>query len=343
MNTRALAWLLAAAAMAVAPAGAQMATPAAAEALAPVEAPAADGPAGRLERSHDWLYLRMQRFLKDLDTQFSQADQAPLVVPASPLRLGLDGEWLHGAPGHDAALRPDIEATLRLPNIEQRFRIFVSSNDLPESTDNTPLEHNPVRAGLRFAPQTHLNVDLGVRIKLKPSVYAAIRWTPDFVLGPVGFQPFVKPYVESGIGLGTSGGVAIQYWRERWFLRSASYMNWTRNTSATQWSQSLLFGHAEAVISENRYESVATGHDLACGTALHALATGDHLQGASVYELSVIQKRPLRGGWLYGYLEPLVHWERTTNWHPEAGLRIGFDALFWGLASTSSHIASGCH
>lgn len=310
----------------------------------PTPDPAATAPtqAARLDHAHDWLYLRLQRFLLDIDTQFSQAGEASLLVPASPLRLGLEGEWLHDAPGNDAALRPDIEATLRLPNIEQRLRIFISSNDLAESGSNTALDRNPVRAGLRFAPRLHLNFDLGVRLKVWPSAYAAVRWAPDFQVGSVGFQPFIKPYLESGVGLGASGGIAIEHRREHWFLRSASYLNWTRNTAATQWSQSLLFGHAQAIIAEGRYDRIASGHDLACGTALHALATGDRLAGASAYELSLIRKRPLRGGWLYGYVEPLVRWERITDWHPEAGIRIGLDALFWGFASTSEHVVSGC-
>ena len=54
-------------------------------------------------------------------------------------------------------------------------------------------------------------------------------------------------------------------------------------------------------------------------------------------------KRPLHGGWLYGYVEPLVRWERGSDWHPDAGIRIGLDALFWGLAADAARVASTCH
>lgn len=303
----------------------------------------ADGsPGARLDRAHDRLYLKLQRFLLGLDTRFSEASDAPLLVPASPLRMGLDAEWLRGRDGTLSALRPDFEATLRLPNIEQRLRVFVSSSDLPESAGNTALNKNPVRAGLRFAPRLHLDVDLGVRLKLKPTAYAALRWARDYSAGNLHFYPFAKPYVESGLGLGASGGFAIEHWRGGWFQRSASYANWVRNSASTEWSQSLLLGHADAVIAEGRYDRVSSGHDLACGTALHALATGARLSGADTYEIGLIHKRPLRGGWLYGYVEPLVHWERSTGWHPDAGVRIGFDALFWGLAATPGKLAGQC-
>ncbi len=45
---------------------------------------------------------------------------------------------------------------------------------------------NPVRAGLRFVPQSHLSFELGVRAKIWPAVFAALRrwdrpfgWHPD--------------------------------------------------------------------------------------------------------------------------------------------------------------------
>jgi hypothetical protein len=51
-------------------------------------------------------------------------------------------------------------------------------------------------------------------------------------------------------------------------VRSTSYADWVRNTSATAWSQTLVFGYARAVIQEHRYDRFATGHDLACGAVV---------------------------------------------------------------------------
>ena len=53
-------------------------------------------------------------------------------------------------------------------------------------------------------------------------------------------------------------------------------------------------------------------------------------------------KRPLRGGWLFAYAEPLVRWEHDSAWHPDAGIRVGLDALFWGLSSLPAAVASQC-
>jgi hypothetical protein len=310
--------------------------------LPPAPPPAGTTPGARLDRVHDWLYIRLQRFLGDFDTQFSGPGNAPLVVPLSPLRIGLDAQLLHGAHGSLGTVRPDFEATVRLPNLERRFRIFISSSDLPESASNTALDRNPVRAGLRFAAIAHVDLDLGVRVKLKPSAYVALRWAHDFEAHGLHYYPFAKPYAESGLGVGASGGLALERWQGLWVVRSASYANWLRNAAATDWSQTLLLGHAQAVISEGRYDRLSAGHDLACGTALHATVVGDRLTRATSYELALTYKRPLRGGWLYGYVEPVVRWERAGNWHPDAGARVGVDALFWGLAAPAAGLASHC-
>jgi hypothetical protein len=61
-----------------------------------------------------------------------------------------------------------------------------------------------------------------------------------------------------------------------------------------------------------------------------------------LYEASVLVKRPLHGGWLYGYIEPVVRWDRAFRWHPDIGVRIGFDALFWRLVSLPAEVVIYC-
>jgi hypothetical protein len=284
----------------------------------------------------------MQSWLTGFDTQFSGTDQTLLFVPLSPLRIGLNGTLLHVAHGLSSTFRPDFEATVQLPNIERRLKVFISSSDLPEASGDPALERNPLRAGVRFAARTHIDFDLGVRVKFKPEAFTAARWTPEFKAGSIRLNPFAKAYLESGMGLGLSVGLSADRWRGRWVARSASYANWVRNRAATDWSQSFLVGHAQAVIQERNYDRLSAGRDLACGTMARLTASGDHLSRPNVYEASMLFKRPLRGGWLYGYVEPLVRWERRSDWHPDAGLRVGFDMLFWGLATLPAVVATRC-
>ena len=69
---------------------------------------------------------------------------------------------------------------------------------------------------------------------------------------------------------------------------------------------------------------------------------GDHSSRVTLYVISMLLKRPLHGGWLFGYAGPMVPWNRDFRWHPEAGVRIGFDALFWGIATLPAELTGYC-
>jgi len=292
------------------------------------------------DEGHDWLYRRLEHWLERVDTWFIASGQEPIVVPLSPLRIGVDAEFLHRSDGQRLAATPDFEATLRLPNIGRRLNLFVTSSDVQESPVDSALERGPVRAGLRFAPLAHVELELGAHAKIWPVAFAALRWNPGFQAGALKVYPFAKVYVESGLGIGVSSGLTLERWQGRWIARSASYANWVRNTSATDWTQTFVAGYAQAVIHEHNYGTVAAGRDLACGVALRLSVGGDRVSRTTAYESSVIIKRPLHGGWLYAYVEPVARWERAYRWHPDLGVRIGFDALLWGLSAPSAEPAS---
>lgn len=75
----------------------------------------------------------------------------------------------------------------------------------------------------------------------------------------------------------------------------------------------------------------AFGHDLACGAVTLLTVSGNRVSRTSLYEASVVTKRPL-----HGYVEPVVRWDRGFRWHPDIGVEIGFDALFWGTGVSPS-------
>jgi hypothetical protein len=297
---------------------------------------------GRLDHAHDWLYRRIQYLIEDIDTWFAESGVTPIVVPVSPLRVDFDGEFLRNRSGFGLVSGRTFDASLRVPNLEHRLKVFITNNDLKEAPVDPAQAQNPVRLGLRLAPVSHVEFELGARAKLLPSAFGTIRWTDEFGAGLLRFYPFAKVFVETGSGLGASGGVAVEHWSGRWVVRSASYADWTRNTAATDWTQSFIVGYARAVIQERRYDRLADGHDLACGTVAKLAASGDRSSRASQYEISVIFKRPLLGGWLFGYLGPVVRWDRVYQWHTDAGVWLGFDALFWSLASPPAQVAAYC-
>ena len=180
------------------------------ESCAKCRTEAADTLGKYLDAGHDWLYRRLQHWFEDIDVRFAHSEQTAIVVPLSPLRIGLASEFVHRQGGFEFAATPDFEAAVRLPNLERRLKVFVTSDDLQESPDDPVLDRNPVRAGVRFAPQSHIGFEFGVRAKIWPAVFAALRWTPEFHAGVLRVYPFVKTYAESGLGFGTSGGYCLR-------------------------------------------------------------------------------------------------------------------------------------
>jgi len=302
----------------------------------------ADTFGGYVDRGHDWLYRRMQYLIEDFDTWFAENGITPIVVPVSPLRIDFDAELLRNRGGIGLVSARNFDASLRVPNLEHRLKIFITSDDLKEAPVDPSQEQNPIRLGLRFTPITHIDFEFGARAKILPTAFGTVRWAQQATLGSLHFYPFAKVYAETGSGLGVSGGFAAEHWSGRWVVRSSSYADWVRDTAQTDWTQTFIVGYARAVIQERRYDRLADGHDLACGLVAKLAVSGVRDSRVSQYEVSALLKRPLHGGWLFGYFGPMVRWNRPYDWHPDVGVWLGFDALFWQLASPASEVAAYC-
>ena len=292
-----------------------------------------------LDRIHDWLYQAMQDWIEKGDTWFAGSTQRPLPVPPSSLRLGFEGTLLHGPSGTALIGGPDVEGTLKLPNIERRLRGFVTTTDVQESPADPARQTSPVRLGLRVTPIAQLAFDAGVRTAIHPSVFATLKWTPTVTTTWLTVLPFAKAYAESRVGAGLSSGVALERWHEHWMVRTASYANWLRSisgASSANWSQTVLAGRVFGLVPEQQYGNIAEGKDIACGAVLRLYVSGDNDSRASFYESGIILKHRIHSSWLLAYIEPVVRWDRNEDWHPDVGIQLGVDVLFWGLAAHPS-------
>jgi hypothetical protein len=287
----------------------------------------------RLDRAHDWLYVHVQDLVERTDARFVRDNAKMLPVPAAPFRIAFESDIVN----RDGRIHPeadlDVDITLRLPNLEDRLRIFVTSDDVEESPQlSGGSEENKVRAGVRFNPLRYFDFDIGVRLQGLPVVFTSLRFSRVYEVAGLDVQPFAKVYLETHDGFGVAGAVTVDRWMERWLLRSSSYANWRKDLDATAWTQTLLIARADEIIRFGRYGSIVRGRDLARGFGLQLLASGDDTVRAETYEASIFFKQPTRARWLYWNIGPLVRFEREFNWKAEPGIRIGFDALFWDLS-----------
>lgn len=286
----------------------------------------------RLDRSHDWLYVNAQEFVENTDRRMAPADAELMPVPATPFRLGVVTETIDRPDGAKFELDLNLDVTLRLPNLERRLRIFITNDDVAESPDRAG-ERGNLRAGLRFNPRSNFDFDIGVRGDVPPIAFASLRWSKFYPVGSWDVYPFGKLFAETDEGLGAASGLTFdRRLGEALIGRASSFAKWRKDTAEIEWTQVLLLAHADELLVPDRYGRILRNQDLARGYGLQLLATGAQRNRVDYYEASVFYKRPLRRRWLYGYVEPLVRWDRQYDWHTDPGIRIGLEALFWDLS-----------
>lgn len=285
----------------------------------------------RLDFAHDAAYTRFQRLVEATDNRYARKDRELKPVPAAPFRVGLSSTAIDRSDGVDVSLDLDFDVSLRLPNIEDRLRIFVTSSDLDESP-RVAGEDTDLRAGLRYQLRRYVNFDIGVKADLPPVAFMAVKWSREYQLGRWDFYPFAKLFAETDESIGYAAAATFDRWSGRRLLRSSTYVKWRNDRDKTEWSQSLVFAYAEQLIVPDRYGSYLRAHDIGKGVAVHLLASGLDAHGANYYEVGVMVKRQTANPWLFWFVEPLVRWDREYGWDTDPGIRIGLDALFWDLA-----------
>ena len=318
-----------------APAPESAATESAREALAE---PTADAIGRRLDATHDLLYTKVQRIIAQTDQRFSAPNRDLLIIPASPFRLGLGLDYLNRPGDAHLAIDAPLEITLRLPNIERRLRLFITSEAIGE-TPSSITPDNSLRTGIRTSVLKDVNFELGARVSWHPSAYASLGWCRRVPLGGWEVYPLAKLFAETKLGVGASSAVAFDRWSGQNLFRSSSYAQWREQLHGTEWTQVFIVAHVTQLLQPDRYPMRITGEDLASGFGARLLAGGATTRATDYYETGIFLKRPLRGHWLFGSILALVRWERVHDWKPELGIHVGFDALFWDLAHPSDHSA----
>lgn len=291
------------------------------------------GVGARVDCWHDWLYLRVQRGVENVDHRYAAEDEALEPVPVAPLRIGFDSQYLRRPGGPDFEFDLDLDLALRLPNIERRLRIFITS-DPPGESPNRPLNRDAdLRAGVRLELPESLDFDIGARLGIWPKAYAALRWGIVERRAGWSLYPFSSLYVETEDGLGFATGITVDRWWGLVVARSATYFNWTDVDDEIAWDQTVTFAYSTELLDDRRYASLHEGRDLAHGVGVSLSASGERLRGADGYRAMAFYKRPVRGRWLYLSAGPVVRWDREYDWSTDYGFRIGLDALFWGLVA----------
>jgi hypothetical protein len=305
-------------------------------------APAAG--AGRLDRFHDWAYHVAHDSVTRLDSWFVPKGEAGRDMPPSKFRVGLIGD-LKWRPEEDLAAEPVVEADaeVKLPNAEERLRVFITTLDPTELPGrDLTRRRSQWRIGLGREWFDNVDTSAGVKLQWLPVAYGKISWGPLWRLGAVNLYPYQKAYWESDEGIGEVTSFVADYWQGGWDFRSSSAAKWSEKRARDdrkdeneprgwEWSQGFMAAYACELIDQRDRGRLAGGDDLARGGGVRLLLEGNP-EHTDRIRTTLFYKLPLYRGWIYTFAAPEVIWERESGWVPGYGVKVGVDILFWGTS-----------
>jgi len=277
------------------------------------------------------VYVWTQGAVEATDRRFASQNEELKPTPAAPFRLGLTFESIDRSDGAQLAFDVNLDIALGLPNVEDRLRVFITSDD-PDESPRDARDGSALRAGLRYQLRRHLDFDLGVRLDVPPVAFTSVKWTREIPLGTWDFYPFAKLFAETREGVGTAAGATFDQWSGRRLLRSSTYAKWRADLGQTQWSQAFVYARARQLLVPERYGSYVKANDIGRGWGVRLLASGEDISAVTYYEAGVFYVRPTANNWLFWSVGPLLRWDRQYAWKADPGVRVGINALFWDLA-----------
>ena len=152
----------------------------------------------------------------------------------------------------------------------------------------------------------------------------------------------VKPRIEgfyiTDEGFGETCSLAFHRWmggRRRGLFRSVSSETWSEDTYGVEWRQTVALVRVLSSLEKRTEDHVISHHDTGRGVGLRYTIYG-HKSGSGIidrHRFSLAYRRPLYSDWVFLEISPEVNWKNSHDWDTVPSLRVGVDALFWGVAS----------
>jgi hypothetical protein len=286
-----------------------------------------------IDESHDRLFVWTQGLVEGSDHYFAEVDREEQPVPTAPYRLGIAVKSLDRSDGLDFSLEADFDVEIKMPNIQRRMSLFVTSDAVDEAP-RAAGEDTRLSAGVRYELLSQVDFDVGVRFDIPPALFTSLKWSNDYKLGKWDLYPYAKLFLRSDEGLGFSSSATFDRWVGHNVFRSSTYGKWLADGDKVKWTQTLAYAYVTEQLQLRHSAQYAEGRDIGKGFGIRLLAEAEAEDGGNVtsYEAGIFARWPSRNRWLFWYVEPLARWDRNHNWDGDLGIRIGFDALFWELA-----------
>ncbi len=285
----------------------------------------------RLDIFHRSMNIWLQGGAHRLDNLFAEENTVNTIeLENSSFALGVELK-LREHDGMSVEIKPDFDASLRLPRLKQRINLFIDStpqDDLP-GVELSERERNLAvglgRAFRRTARRPSINLRAGARWRSGPVVFGSAAIKRRF-FGPDGWivEPESRNYWFNDDGYGTLAGLTTGFVRpNEWSALSLSAVKWSEVTTGVEWEQSFAVVRVLEGTDRDVHRSL--------GARISVFGHKDSSGVVDLYRYSIVHyKMPLYRRWLYLRVIPELEWRREHGWDTEYVLRLGVEALFEG-------------
>lgn len=296
------------------------------ESVAPVSEE--EGNSNWIDHTRNWLYDTSHGAVIWLDTSFVDEERQDVVVtPPSRFRLGLQSTVELQAGGTiDFSPVVDFDTDVDLPNLEERFKLLITTRDpvgLPGETSFE--EDNALRVGASKGFFENWDASVGVKAKWVPEVFTFVQWNPRYGELKDGWTtyPNVKLFWESEDRIGASTGLVVNHWKNRWLFRQSvsgkiTKEEWENDEKkalnpdspqfgddggGVRWLAQTTFGYIPLLIDERDYGGRVGGKDVARGVGVRGQIRGNQVKSLEA-KVTLFHKRPIYKDFLFLVLAP---------------------------------------
>jgi hypothetical protein len=293
----------------------------------------------RLDYIHAGMADHLTAKVTGVDSYFAVPGEEAIKPPDAKFRFALYVELDEN--GSEFALAPDVDIEVALPNLETRWRVFITRKGVGELPGIEPTERdNDLYVGVGGRNERfHIRTDAGVKARWLPEAFARVTWCPVWHAGGLRVFPSQRLYWESEDGFGEVTQLAAQRWlgrRQRHVLHAVSAAKYAETTYGVYLEQTLVYGLMTSMIDERRRGQSAHRKNTRELIALRYSGFGSteplpavEASGIQRHRFAIVYRRPLYKKWMFLELMPEVEFDREDDWEPNVKFRVGFDALFW--------------
>lgn len=305
----------------------------------------------RLDYIHNNLSCEVQAYVDKADVMFADGSMAKKAIPESRFRLGIYTE-LEKDGGIKFRLAPDVDADIKIPNIEERLRLFIdtmNSDDLPGTT--VMERERGFNAGLRKVSRW-FRYDVGVKVRFPPVLFGRIDWRPQWQVNEWKVNPLGRVYWESDDGYGALSSLsAYRYIGSRVLIRSVTAVKWTEKANSEdpppedltpeeeeyyyadagmEWEHSFMVGYVSKMLSSKDVGKNVGISKVARATGLMVSVFGntERTGGPERVRFSLGHRRPIYKDWMFLMIIPELEWYKEKDWAFIPRIRVGIDMLF---------------